>query len=266
MADFDPDAYLKAKAVPASTAGAFNPDAYLASKAPAPVADAKINRFPQMTIDHPVEASTYDPGDLWRAGESVKNVGSDIVAHPLDTLKNPAKRHEFERGVADVVTLGYGNKIADKAAKFFGDKNWNPDQEAALAPGYRTTGQVVGSFLPNPITKAAGMLAKPLQQAFNAIPAKGAIPGAILGAAKGVVGYEAAAPAMAGLSADSEGDASVLLLLTVAVALHFALPRTRWELPWVPASALSAGRLAAARTRFATLLLPPVVTFRPSKP
>ncbi len=202
--------YLNSKkGVPAGTSAPSDPlEAYLASKQTAkpPVPDATVNRFPQMAIDHPVEASNYDPGDLWRAAGSVKDVGSEFVSHPLDTIKDPSKRHEFERGVGDVVTLGYGNKIADKAAKFFGDKNWNPDQEAALAPGYRTTGQVVGSFLPNPITKAAGMLAKPLQHALSAIPARGVIPGAVLGAAKGVAGYEAAAPAMAGLSADSEGD------------------------------------------------------------
>jgi hypothetical protein len=223
MADFDPDAYLKAKAVPASTEGAFNPDAYLASKAPAAVPDAKINRFPQMTIDHPVEESTYDPGDLWRAGAAVKNVGSEFAAHPIETIKNPAKRHEFERGVGDVVTLGYGNKLADFAAKKLGDPNWNPDQEAALAPGYRTTGQVVGSFLPNPITKAAGLIAKPIARALNAIPAKGAIPGAILGAAKGAVTYEATAPAMAGLAADSEGDRLGAMLRAAKNPLGIAL-------------------------------------------
>lgn len=180
-------------------------EAYLASKAPkASVPDAQINRFPQMALDHPVEASTYDPGDLWRAGESVKNVGSDLIAHPLDTIKNPAKRHEFERGVGDVVTLGYGNKIADKAAKFFGDKNWNPDQEAALAPGYRTTGQVVGSFLPNPVGRQLGSLVKPFADALP--KAVGALPGLVTGAAKGIAGYEATAPAMSALAADSEGD------------------------------------------------------------
>jgi hypothetical protein len=204
MAGFDPDAYLKSKAAPVKSGGAFDPDSYLASKAPAPVADAQINRFPQMALDHPVEASTYDPGDLWRAGQSVAHVGGEFSAHPLDTIKNPAKRHEFERGVGDVVTLGYGNKLADFAAKKLGDKNWNPEQEAAMAPGYRTTGQVVGSFLPNLAGRQLGSLVKPFAAALP--EAVGALPGAALGAAKGIAGYEATAPAMSALSADSEGD------------------------------------------------------------
>lgn len=224
--------YLRSKsAVPAGTSASSDPlEAYLNSKkvAKPEIPDAQISRFPQMAIDHPVEASTYDPGDLWRAGAAVKQVGKEFTAHPLETIKNPNKRHEFERGVADAVTLGYGNRIADAAsrslqpqvpraladlvknpeavAELQRDPNWNPDQEAVLAPGYRLTGQVAGAFLPNPIIKAAGIASAPLGRALNAIPAKGAIPGAILGAAKGVGTYEATAPVMAGLAADSEGD------------------------------------------------------------
>jgi hypothetical protein len=228
MADPLEEYLSRKKGVPAGTSASADPlEAYLAAKAPKPVVpDAQVNRFPTLALDHPVEASNYDPGDLWRAGEAVANVAGDIKEHPLDTLKNPAKRHEFERGIADITTLGWGNKIADAASRSLQpqvpkaladlaknpeavkalerDPNWDPEREAPMAPGYRTGGQVFAMALPNLAGRQLGSLVKPFSAALP--EAVGALPGAVTGAAKGVATYEATAPAMAGLAADSEGD------------------------------------------------------------
>src|SRR6185312_10725457 len=133
--------------------------------------------------------------------KAVAHVGSDVAHHPLDTLKDPAKRRELERGIDDMVTLGYGQKLAEHVT---GDPLLSAEQEsrdAAAAPDYRTAGNAVGAFTPgaaSEIGKGAGKLVD------LAVPA--GVGGVAGNAARSVGAYEVAAPTTAALSANAEGD------------------------------------------------------------
>lgn len=61
--------------------------------------------------------------------------------------------------------------------------------DQALAPDFRQGTEFVSSFLPNPITKAAGALGGPLVDVLDKVPAKGIVQNAIMGAAKGAANY-----------------------------------------------------------------------------
>src|SRR6185312_10635410 len=133
--------------------------------------------------------------------KAVAHVGSDVAHHPLDTLKDPAKRRELERGIDDMVTLGYGQKLAEHVT---GDPLLSAEQEsrdAAAAPDYRTAGNAVGAFTPgaaSEIGKGAGKLVD------LAVPA--GVGGVAGNAARAVGAYEVAAPTTAALSANAAGD------------------------------------------------------------
>lgn len=146
--------------------------------------------------------------------------GIEHEAPPTDETR-AARRRELERGVGDVVTLGYGNKAAEAVDKFAAQHGFEPhmtpeqqSRDAELAPEFRTAGQVGGSLLPNPLGKAvgavgevAGAVAGRAAPALVAGAAKVAAkaPAAVAGAAKNLATYEATAPAAAALSADASG-------------------------------------------------------------
>jgi hypothetical protein len=166
------------------------------------------------------KALAAEPGFFGRAAQSirsgahaVKTVAKDVATHPIDTLGNPAKRRELERGVDDMVTLGYGQKLAARIGNALGDKpetalgpetfggapvaNTQAADQAA-APEYRPVGQLAGAFIPGAAAaagKAGGALAARLA------PGAGILPGAV----RGLAGYEATAPALAALGAGAEG-------------------------------------------------------------
>lgn len=128
-----------------------------------------------------------------RTGESFRNLGSTLatgasaiatgVAHPIDTATNPSRRHEFERGLDDVLTLGQGQKLAarignaagdvgrgeslNETRKFSvspgaGDANMPSQveaQDAQAAPGFRAAGNLAGMALPSIPAAAAGKVA-----------------------------------------------------------------------------------------------------------
>ena len=110
----------------------------------------------------------------------------ETAAHPIDTITSPARRRQFERGVSDMVTLGYAQKLAELLDPKFA-ATAAPDQ--AAAPEFRSLGNLTGMALPG----AASGLANAGTRAARAI-----LPGAggALGAVRGALGYQLSAPAM----------------------------------------------------------------------
>lgn len=167
----------------------------------------------------PVDAAA--PPSLWqrtkdtagRMAETVKRgAGAAVegVRHPIDTLTDPSRRRELERGLDDMVTLGYGQKFASWAGEKLGDE---PEEtlsataagDTQSAPGFREAGNLAGMFTPG-ATAAAGKAGGALVgKALGGIRPAGILASAGLGAVKGAAGYEATAPALAAAAASSEG-------------------------------------------------------------
>lgn len=180
-------------------------------------------------------------GGARAVGHVAKDIGGqavqdarDIAGGNLGAAFRPisaSKRRELERGIDDMVTLGYGQRIAARIGNALGDVperalgpetfggSATPDSlffnggapvantqeaDAAAAPGYRAAGELAGGFIPGAASvlgKAAGTVAG------KALPALPGVAGtAATGTARGVAGYELSAPAVAGLSANAEGD------------------------------------------------------------
>lgn len=159
---------------------------------------------------------------------AVIDVGNDVYNTQGRALLDPAKRRQLLRGVDDVATLGYGQRLAARAGNALGDKPdvaLGPDTfgttapaadftsafraaggapvpntqaaDQAAAPEYRTVGQGIGSF-----TGAGAVIGRAGGALARTIPGAGALPGVI----KGVAAYEAAAPLAAAASANAEGN------------------------------------------------------------
>ena len=132
----------------------------------------------------------------------------------LNTIADPHHRREFERGLSDMITLGYAEKLgnmagggAEKLGMDFGPRlETTGAEDAAAAPNDRALGRVVGMAAPgvgSVIAKNAGKVIAPVFEGAEATTRAGA---AALGAAKGVAGHVATAPLTAGLSANAAGD------------------------------------------------------------
>lgn len=196
-----------------------------------------VGEAPKATLEPPKAAPS-----VWeRLGARLKSSASNIAStvssgakavgeaatHPLQTITDPARRRQFERGLDDMVTLGYGQRLAARIGNALGDKpdvaigpqtfgggvkgsggapvgnTQAADQEAA--PEFRQLGNVVGMFTPgaaNAVGKAGGAVAA---RALGNVAAKTVPQAAGLGLARSVLGYEATAPVQAALSADAEG-------------------------------------------------------------
>ena len=141
-------------------------------------------------------------------GRGMKALGSSAI-HPIDTATNPSKRRELERGIDDMVTLGYGQKLADVAGRALGDKpnvqiGATEESDAAAAPGFRSGGNVVGMFSPG-ATSLIGKNAAGAARELLPVAARTPTTGAAMGMARGALGYEIAAPVIAGAHASSAG-------------------------------------------------------------
>lgn len=146
-------------------------------------------------------------------GERVKGLGR--AAAQLTPLELPglvldsSKRHEFERGVDDAVTLGYGNKLARKVSSAVtgmtpADFAKMEQGERQAAPDVRASGNLFGAFLPSPVNYLGG---KATQGLTKLIPHSSSVLGeSIRSAGRGLGTYEATAPLVAAGHADS-GDA-----------------------------------------------------------
>lgn len=159
------------------------------------------------------------PQTVAQIGRGVGAVAS-AVRHPIDTARSPEKLRQFVRGGSDVF-LGYPTKIADAAhanlephlpswaqGNAVGRRPFaeTEQEDTAIAPNERTGGALVTMLAPNPLGLAGRLGSSAAGAALSRVPANSAISGAGMGAARGVLGYELAAPAMAALHADSAGN------------------------------------------------------------
>lgn len=172
-------------------------------------------------------------------GHTAANAASRVweaTKHPLDQLAHPTKyampyaeARQLARGVDDVTSLGYGQRVVDAARRGLGldqpgQAEASEAETAAAAPDARAAGQVGGMFLPNPVGAAGKLLSK----AAVPVVAEALAPGterllsklastrvvgpvvapaaaASAGAARGLASYEATAPIAAALSANASG-------------------------------------------------------------
>lgn len=158
--------------------------------------------------------------------DKAKAIGRGVAAvasHPIETFTNDARRRELLRGVDDTVTFGYGQKLAanidealpanlrnDLTDEERAQAGWDrspvasrlrstEEADAAAAPDVRTGGSIAGAFVPGGAANLVGRGAAGV--------AKAAVPtvSAIGSAARAGLGYELAAPAIAGAHANAEG-------------------------------------------------------------
>lgn len=159
------------------------------------------------------QADRFGAG-LSRIGGTIASgagAAADALSSPTELLTNPSKRRELERGVDNMVTLGYGQKAADWVSRKFDPPETQlgatKDSDQQAAPGYRELGEGAGMLLPG-ASSLAGKLGGKLAGMGSGVGMSGASLGTRLltGGARGVAGYEATAPALAGLSADASGN------------------------------------------------------------
>jgi hypothetical protein len=166
-------------------------------------------------------AAEPPPGVFDRLGRGFAALGRTIAAgagaaaetwrHPIDTITNPARRREFLRGMDNMVTLGYGQRLADRIGRAAGDAPdvqlaATADQDMVDAPGFREFGGITGAFtsgVVSTIAKGGGQLIKLGTAGLKATSAPARV---ALGAARGAGGYAATAPVTAALSAEASGD------------------------------------------------------------
>lgn len=195
--EMDVDAYLKAKQ---QALHARKRDEALAKV-------AKLNAEPDpMSFGEIARETGTEIGNRLKGfGRGALTLGKAAMS-PIDTLGDHSKRRELLRGVDDMVTWGYGGRLAKNIegrlpeALRIGPTLESTEQgDAVAAPGYREAGGVAGMFTPG-ATAAVGKGA--LKVAGKAIPGAGAA----MGAARGLGAAAVAAPTMAGLHASAEGD------------------------------------------------------------
>lgn len=206
---FDPDSYIKGLSARGSSdtsvskLGGFDPDQYIKAKGLS--VEPSHDLRPGVAAPEPEPDAPPEPGFFRRAWDTVKHgahdvaeAGSDIAETRGRSLLDPSKRHALERGLSDVTTAGLGTKIAEKVG--FPTTEQEPED-----PRYRGAGQVGGMLLPNPFGKAGAAVA---ERALGPLASRatGKLAGAGVGAAKGLLGYEAGAVPQAAAGAALEGE------------------------------------------------------------
>jgi hypothetical protein len=162
----------------------------------------------------------------------------------LNTLEDPTHRREFERGLSDIITLGYAEKLGNAVDPSFA-ATAQPDAEAA--PDDRKLGQLVGMASPGVGTYAAKSAGKVLAPVLGDIQAGTVAGRAAVGAAKSVAGYEATAPLTAALSASSEGHRGQAALDAAIDPVGFASSAVAGGLAPVAGGAIENSKGARAR-------------------
>ncbi len=160
-------------------------------------------------IDEPAPKPSLAAEAWGRTKEIGRGFGAlgTAIANPIDTATSGPKRRQLLRGIDDVATLGYGQKLAGaieealpEALQTGGESLRDTeasDQEEA--PDERTGGNILGIGVPSP---GRGLATAGYKTAGKAIKGDGLVKNV----ARGVVGYEAAAVPSAALHASSEGD------------------------------------------------------------
>lgn len=128
---------------------------------------------------------------------------------PYDTLTHGPSRRELVRGVDDIVTLGYGQKLAGNLESDLNalgvytppEKQLNATSadDRVAAPGKRVGGNLIGIVTPG-LGKNVGTAGVPVARELLGGG------GALRGGARAVTAYGLGAPAIAGLHASSAGD------------------------------------------------------------
>jgi hypothetical protein len=167
------------------------------------------------------ETRRADDGFFDRLGRGFSAMGSTVASgagafaeglrHPIEGYTNPSKRREIERGLDNMVTLGYGQRFADWAGKKLGDR---PDVQIAAtaeadrqaAPGFRELGSIAGAFTPGGASGIAKGSGKAIDYITKGIKAESLPTAATLGALRATGANALASPAIAGLSAEAEGN------------------------------------------------------------
>jgi hypothetical protein len=145
------------------------------------------------------------PGSFMDTLSAVRQRGPGALLDArTDALSaNPAARRELERGADSMLTLGYGQRLADRIGG--GELAATAAADRAAAPDIREGGMLLGAFSPgatSAIAKGGGQLVKAATGGLKAA----SLPAAVgLGAVRGIGGYEATAPLTTALSADAEG-------------------------------------------------------------
>lgn len=225
---FDPDEYLAAKsAPPAASGGGFDPDSYLKSRrgnkpfpwemeAAAPEED-RIGRANRAAAETPTPAvgPTSVVGNLKLAAGNLARGAKTLGTTAYEEAKSlpgsfasvlsggektdylsthPEARRELERGLSDTITFGLAEKAARAVGERIGDPSFAAEtaqSDAQVAPGSRTAGGIAGAFVPSPASFIAS-------KAGKLVPGTGAVPGAL----RAGVQYEATAPLAAAINAE----------------------------------------------------------------
>lgn len=187
------------------------------SKPHGALTDDDVLRMAQASTDIPVGVAAPLPepsvgdrilGAFKGAGRTLKGAAEaagSAIAHPLDTIRDPSRRREFERGLDNMLTFGVGQRIASAVDPSFGQ---SAALDAETAPGF----QALGGISALALGKRGGAtgqlmgLGNAVSRAFLPVAAGGGLAGAALGAARGVAGYEASAPFIAGGQAAVRGE------------------------------------------------------------
>jgi hypothetical protein len=154
---------------------------------------------------------TDNAGHIGRTFFGGMHAAAEGISHPIATVTDPAKRRQLERGVDDMVTLGYGQRAAGAIGRALGDQ---PDvdlqaTEAAdqqAAPEFRSLGNVAGMFTPGAASLIGRGASGVAGRAVAGAAPTSALGAAGSGAARGMLGYSLAAPVTAALSASAAGD------------------------------------------------------------
>lgn len=158
----------------------------------------------------------YQGGEMVRIADKPLDYAREVARAPGATLlpgifgNRRAQTSQFVRGLDDMVTLGYGQQLADAAHRGIGDETREQQQmvqlgNAGAAPGYRELGNMAGMAVPgaaNAIGKAGGGLVGAVTGKLAPTSLLGS---SALGAARGAATYELAAPVTTGLSAGAAG-------------------------------------------------------------
>lgn len=128
----------------------------------------------------------------------------------LDEAKDPHRRREFERGLDNMITIGYGQQFADWAGRKLGDAPdvqiaATADADRVAAPGWREAGTTAGLALPG-VTSAVGKgVVKGVGLATKTLKATSLPAAAVLGAGRAGVSAGVTGGLVGALHADSEG-------------------------------------------------------------
>lgn len=147
------------------------------------------------------------------SGMATPGLAQRIVGEVGLAISDPARRRELERGVSDMATFGLAERLTGKASDDFTQEAAERDAKelgANTASGetsdHRLIGQLIGTFTPGGLANRATKTASSL---VTRLAAKTRSP--LYGAATGVLGGAASAPAVSGTIEGGRGAINAAL-------------------------------------------------------